>query len=324
MRAMPRATVIVCTHNRAAQLAPTIVPAATQAAALGAEVLVVDNASTDATATVLAELIAAGTPALRTVHEPTLGLSHARNRGMRETGSPLLVFLDDDAVPRPGWLAALLAPFAESGVWGVGGRIALGFTVPPPAWLSFELHGALSAYDLGEHDLTVRYGKANYPHGGNMALRADAARIAGGFSSEFGLQGRRQLQHEETDLFYRLEHTGGEIRYAASAVVDHQIAGDRLTPDWFLARHWYGGQSAAHFILRNRGLLRALWRLQWWYGKHLLQLPYHPKPPLDGARLAAECRRREALGYLVELARLLPALPGWRGNGDASPAPVHH
>src|SRR5262249_23214368 len=69
---------------------------------------------------------------VRAMHEPRLGLSLARNRGLGEARGPIVAYLDDDAVPRPGWLAALLAPYRDPHVVAVGGRIVLRFPGPPP------------------------------------------------------------------------------------------------------------------------------------------------------------------------------------------------
>ena len=307
-----QASVVICTRDRAAVVGRAIDGALAEARAAGGEVLVVDNGSTDGTATLLAALAARHAPVLRVTREPEVGLSAARNRGLAEMRGAVAAFLDDDAVPRPGWLAALCAPFRDPRVACAGGRILLRFQTPPPAWLTPALHPALSAYDLGDAPRTVRYGEANYPYGANVAFRRDAARACGGFSTRVGLRGDLQLQHEETDLCYRLERGGGEVRYAPAAVVDHLISPDRLTPAWFLARHARGGESAAIFILRNRGVLRALWRVRWLYARDLLARPYTPRDPVDAARLVRECRRREALGYLAGLARALPRLRALR------------
>ena len=298
-------SVAVCTHNRAHLLAAAVAAALPQTTALGGELLLVDNASTDATPAVAAAL-AARHPGVRVVHEPRLGLSAARNRALAETRAPIVAFLDDDAPPRPGWLAALLEAFDAPEVVCAGGRIALAFDSSPPPWLSAALHGALSAYDLGAVPMAVRYGKATYPFGGNIAFRVEAARAAGGFSELIGLRGRHQLLHEETDLCYRLEHAGGLIRYAPAAVVDHQIGTDRLSPGWMLRRYYHGGESTAVFILRNRGVARAVWRVWWQYADALARLPYDPREPIDPERFAAECRRREALGYVASLLRSVP------------------
>lgn len=314
------ATVAICTHDRAAVIGRSVEAALVEARACGAELLVVNNASSDATPALLAELEARHAPRLRVVEEPCLGLSAARNRALAEARGDVVAFLDDDAVPRPGWLAGLLAPYAERRVVSVGGRILLHFPLPPPPWLTPPLFPALSAFDLGNEPRRISYGRADYPYGANISFRVAAARAEGGFSTRVGLRGGTQLQHEETDLCYRLERAGGEIRYAPGAIVDHWIFAERLTPAWFLARHWQGGQSAAIFILRNRGLLRALWRIRWLYARHLLRTPYVPREPIDPARLAAECRRREALGYVTGLARALPRLRALRR--EAAPVPA--
>jgi glycosyltransferase involved in cell wall biosynthesis len=301
-------TVVICTHNRADLVERSVDAALAQTRALGGEVVVVDNASTDDTPAVLGRLCARHDDGLRAVHEPRLGLSVARNRGLAEARAGVVAYLDDDAVPRPGWADALLAPYADPRVVAVGGRIVLRFPGEPPAWLSRELHSALSAYDAGGAPRPIRYGEATYPFGANISFRASAARDAGGFSATVGPLGRHQLVHDETDLCYRLEHAGGVVWYAPDAVVDHHVVPERLTPHWMLRRHWTGGQSAAVFILRNRGLARAVWRLWWLYRGALTALPYRVDGDLDADRFARECRRREALGYVTGLARALPRL----------------
>jgi glycosyltransferase involved in cell wall biosynthesis len=314
-----RATVVICTHNRAAVVGRAVTAALAEARACGADVLVVDNASTDDTAPVLAALQREA-PALRIVYEPALGLSTARNRGLAETRGEVAVYLDDDAVPRPGWLVALLAAYDRERVAGVGGRIVVHFPTAPPAWLTPAFHGALSAFDLGERPLRLRgRGDLPFPTGANISFRlADAQRL-GGFSPLVGPRGRRPLVHDETDLCARLDRAGAEIHYAPAAVVDHWVLAERLAPEWFLRRHWESGLSAAVYALRNRSLLRALWGVRW-YGPYAAVVPYKPREPIDAARLLAECQRREALGYLVGLARGMRRLGDLRTDTEARPA----
>lgn len=334
---MVPASIIVCTHNRAAVVGAAVKEALAQAIPVGAEVLVVDNASTDDTPRVLTALRRDSGPQLRLLEEPRLGLSTARNRGLAEARGDVSVFLDDDAIPRAGWLRGLLRPFTDDGVACVGGRIVIRFPHGKPSWFRPELSAALSGFDLGEQPRRVRYGRVGdlYPYGANIAFRASAARAVGGFSSLVGLHGRHLLAHEETDLCYRLEESGWAVHYAPDAVVDHCVSADRLTPEWLLRRHTEGGRSAAVFILRNRGILRAVWRVWWLYRSWLLTRPYTPSDHIDGARLVEECRRREARGYLGGLGggilrvkalrrdrmnALSDGSPGTAAPGDAPPA----
>jgi glucosyl-dolichyl phosphate glucuronosyltransferase len=307
---MVPATVVVCTHDREDLLARAVESARVEAEACGADVLIVENASTDGTPAV-AEALAARHPGrVRVVHEPRLGLSAARNRGLAEARGEVAVYLDDDAEPRPGWLAAILAPYADARVACVGGRIHLRFAVPPPAWLTPALHGAYSAYDLGDAPRRITYRPGDlYPVGANVSFRVADARAIGGFSTWVGPLGRRPLVHDETDLCFRLDQSGREIRYAP-----------RLTPSFLLARYRAGGQSGAVFEVKNRGLWRAIGKLRWYYRPRFTLRPYTPREPIDPARLLAECERQEALGYAAGLARAVFHLRAMRR--EMRPIPV--
>ena len=72
----------------------------------GPELVVVDNASTDGT---WEFLLSIGGPFRRVRNETNLGFAKACNQGAREAGGEYLVFLNNDTVPHPGWLRALMA-----------------------------------------------------------------------------------------------------------------------------------------------------------------------------------------------------------------------
>ena len=317
---MVRASVVICTHNRASIVGRAIAGALAEARPLGAEVIVVDNASTDDTPQVLASLATQAGDTLRIVAEAQVGLSAARNRGLAGARGEVAVFLDDDAVPHPGWLAALLRPYDAPAVACTGGPIHVHFPTPPPAWVTARFHPTLGALDLGAapRRLAQRPGEVS-PSGGNITFRADVARRLGGFSVLMGRAGERHLLHEEADLCQRVVRDGGEIWWVPDALVDHWVLPERLDPRWFLNRFAEGGRSAATCALRNRGLLRALWGVRW-YGPYLAVRPYAPTEPIDPERLLAECQRREALGYLASLVRGIPHIAELRR--DMAPAPV--
>ena len=305
----PAVSVVVCTHDRAQLLDAAIDRLLPQVAAMEAELLVVDNASTDGTAALLARRTRAAGERVRAVHEPQLGLSAARNRGLAEARGDVAVFLDDDARPRDGWLRALVAPYADPRVVGTGGPVMPAYPGPPPPWIRPAIATTLGAHDLGRE--TRPYPVGTYPQGGNMSFRIAAAQAAGGFSLAMGLRGGRQLGHEETDLACRLVRDGGVLVYAADAMADHDVFPERLRPAWLLDRQRSNGESSALFVLRNFGARRALGWLRWHHRPHLLQRRYVPAEPIDAERMLAEFHRREALGYVRGLFRglLLPGPP---------------
>ena len=319
---MVSATVVeVCTPTARDLLARAVDGALGEVAAYDADLLIVENASTDRTPAVAAELAARHPGRVRVAHEPRLGLSAARNRGLAEARGEIAVYLDDDAIPRPGWLAALLAPYADARVACVGGRIHLHFAVPPPPWLTPALHPTFSAYDLGDRPRRLTYRPGDlYPYGANISFRVADALALGGFSTWVGPLGRRPLVHDETDLCFRIDQTGREIHYAPDAEIDHWVFAERLTPGYLLARSRAGGQSGAFFEVKNRGLWRALGKLRWYYRPRFTLRPYAPREPIDAARFTRECERQETLGYLAGLVRAALHLRAMRR--EMRPIPV--
>ena len=302
-------SVVVTTHNRAGILARCVRATLEEVRRHpGAELLVVDNASSDDTPAVLADLQRAEGSPLRTVHEPRLGASHGRNTGLAAAQGDLIAFLDDDAVPRRGWLAALIAPFADAAIAGVGGPLILRLSAPPPVWFTPDFHEAAGLYDLGSVRRRVHHrGGEWYPPSANLGLRTRDVIREGGFCDVLGPHGTRHFVHEDADLCARIDRHGGEIHYVPDAIVDHWIVPGKLTPQYFLDHHTCFGEGAAVFALRNRSLPRILWGLRW-YARYLAAVPYRPEEPIDPVRLLRECQRREALAYLRTLARRLPHL----------------
>lgn len=118
------AVVIIPHHNDVARLGRCL-------AALGAEdrtgvdIVVVDNASTVSLDTVMA-----GNPGVRFTTEAGRGAALARNRGVAESRAGVLIFLDADCVPAPGWLAAARVAAGRADI--VGGMIDVFDETPPP------------------------------------------------------------------------------------------------------------------------------------------------------------------------------------------------
>ncbi len=115
----PLITVAICTRNRAALLEKAVRSVLEQMTPC-AEILIVDNGSSDNTE-LLAANFAAAEPRVKFFSERQTGLSVARNSALRVATGQWVIFLDDDALAEPGWLAAyeffsLACPMKKSSV----------------------------------------------------------------------------------------------------------------------------------------------------------------------------------------------------------------
>ncbi len=102
-----RATIVIPVYNRRDDLRECLLALPKEALQTrDCEVVVVDDGSTDGAAA----MVAAEFPYVRLARtDGNSGPAHARNIGSRMGRGALVVYLDSDAVPEPGWLDALLA-----------------------------------------------------------------------------------------------------------------------------------------------------------------------------------------------------------------------
>src|SRR5215470_13364473 len=118
-------SVIVCTRNRATQLATALNHWARLAPKSSWEIILVDNGSTDLTPQVIANA-QQRISVSRAVLETRIGLGAARDRGWREARGAIVAFTDDDCYPSPGYVDDLVEAFRCSPDVGyMGGRILL-------------------------------------------------------------------------------------------------------------------------------------------------------------------------------------------------------
>jgi GT2 family glycosyltransferase len=241
------ASVVICTRNRAALLRRLLSSLATERVEARWEVVVVANDCSDDTARVVPALADLFPVPLRLEHESRRGVAHARNRGLDTAAGTLLLFLDDDATCRPGWLAAHLAGFEDGRVVGTGGRIVPALPPEAPAWFVAEsmerIGGPAARYDFGDSILDVgAVSRRPPPFGANMGIRRSALSVVGRFRTDLGW-GSTMIVGEDTELMVRLEEQGGRLIYVPAAAVDHHIGLERCNRDYFT--RWYLGFGRA-------------------------------------------------------------------------------
>lgn len=240
-------SVIICTLHRPAFLRKCLEAVASLHPAAD-EVLVVDNTQGDQETEGIARSFSA-----RYIVEPTAGLSYARNRGLAESSSDVVAFIDDDAIPNEDWLGFLLEPFKDSQVAAATGRI-----VPLQ---SRSVEGSQEARSVSRKD-THWFEIATFGglgRGCNMALRRAACSGWTAFDERLGRGAPFQIA-EENYAFASLLSLGYSAVYLPSAIVKHAPHTHRSVDQVARNSFAYWLLLFSEFPARRFDLLRFLFR----------------------------------------------------------------
>lgn len=204
-------SVIVCTRNRSEALARLLEQLEHLVVPDGVrwELIVVDNASTDSTASMLASL--QSRLPMRVVHERVPGLSRARNTGIAAARGDLLLFTDDDCLPDARWLVTIRDEFSRAPSLDVlGGRVELFDQRDRPTTTR-------TSRERGE--ISVAFNLDGII-GCNLAVRRSALAAIGPFDVGLG-GGTGAGAGEDVDFVYRSLRAGLRVEYSPDALVYH-------------------------------------------------------------------------------------------------------
>jgi GT2 family glycosyltransferase len=220
------ASIVIPVHNRAPLTKRCL--DAVLATAEGCEVVVVDDGSTDSTES----LLAGYGEAIEIVRlAPNRGYAEACNEGARRAGGNLLVFLNNDTEPQPGWLGALTRHAAEwPGAAVVGAKLLYPTGAVQHAGVVIGQDGYphnLYAGFPSEHPAVNRSRPLQAVTGACMLVRRGAFEAVGGFDAGF------HNSLEDVDLCLRVGEQGGETRYCHEATVVHLESASRGRLDRF-------------------------------------------------------------------------------------------
>ena len=249
---LPTATVVVCvyTEQRWDDIVAAVASVLAQDVPVAQVLVVVDH-----NPALLARAGRTFTAPVRVLpNAQRQGLSGARNTAVAAAAGDVVVFLDDDAAARPGWLRALLAPYADPTVVAVGGVAHPRFPAGRPALLPA---GGRGPDATGELDWIVGCTYTGQPTaqaevrnlmGCNMSVRRAVFGQVGGFAEDLGRIGRNPLGCEETEFCIRARQTLGRaarILFEPAAQVDHRVGDDRVRWGYLRRRSWSEGLSKA-------------------------------------------------------------------------------
>jgi len=217
----PAITVVIVSYNSAPALEATL-PALKRELRDTDEVIVVDNASQDNTVALTGELM----PAAKVVETGgNLGFAAGCNRGAEQAKSPLVCFLNPDAVPQPGWRDAIGEPATRPE------------NEQPAAWQALVASdGGQSINSAGGvlHFTGIAWAGDKTPPGNRPGFLSGACLVmdrekflqTGGFAEDYF------LYHEDVDLSLRLILEGGKLEVIPDAIVDHDYEFHKGAAKW--------------------------------------------------------------------------------------------
>jgi N-acetylglucosaminyl-diphospho-decaprenol L-rhamnosyltransferase len=221
-------SVVIVAFNSRAAVERTLPPLLEQLSPAD-ELVVVDNGSSDGSADAVARLA----PGALLIRNPdNAGFAAACNTGVEAAAGDLVVLLNPDAVPAPGFCEAIRRPLADERGWAAwmglvtmdGGRLVnsaggvVHFT--GIAWAGAA--GRLLS-EAGERAREVAFAS-----GACLAVRRDTWLAAGGFPPEFF------MYCEDVDLSLRLRLAGGRLGCEPAARVDHAYEFAKGAAKWRL------------------------------------------------------------------------------------------
>jgi GT2 family glycosyltransferase len=220
---MPRTlSIVIPSHNRPDLLQRCLV-SVREHAPPDTEVLVVDDASTDAVVTRTASAFLS-VRVLRLAHNR--GFCAAVNAGIAATGGEIVELLNDDTEVTAGWAEAALKPFADPTVGAVTPLVLFG---PPGADRCERVDSAGDRYHpcgiagkrghgeiLGDSHL--RPGFVFGASGSSSFFRREALLQVGGFAEEL------VAYFDDVDLSFRLHQAGYRIWYEPGSRVYHRVS----------------------------------------------------------------------------------------------------
>jgi glycosyltransferase involved in cell wall biosynthesis len=265
-----RVSIAISTANRAPHLELTLralsdvkVPPD-----LPCELLIIDNGSTDHTADVVRQSGLKSMP-VRYILEPKRGLSHARNRALKEAIGDILLFTDDDIRPPENWIEGMCAPILSGEAHMVAGGVRLAPHLMRP-WMSPNHLGWLAS----THYIDPLAPQAVV--GANMAFSREVLQKVPSFDTELGA-GALGVG-EETLFAKQLREAGYHIAPALDVAVEHHPDESRLLRSSWLDSAAKRGRTQAYLTyhwrhemvqLPQRLYAITLARLMYWRSRRM-------------------------------------------------------
>lgn len=240
-------SVIIPTFNRKEVLKKALEAYRLQTAAdCIREVIVVDDGSTDDTASVVRQIAARSSFEIRYLSQSNKGPAAARNVGIKQADGDIILFTDDDIIPSASLVAEHLNshtknPALQVAVLGhVGWAPEIGAT---PFMLWYGSDGPLFSY---AHFAVGKQLEFTDFYSCNVSLKTEFLRSSGGFDEDFKI-----AAYEDTELAFRLKKAKMQLVYNPRALAYHM---QRVSFDEACKRVWKTSPAEAVFRQKEAGI----------------------------------------------------------------------
>lgn len=293
---VPLISAVLCTWNRCELLDGALAALTSQEEAPPHEVIIVNNASTDATRDVVMRYAEAH-PQVRYVEEPRAGVSYARNTGLEAARGALIAFTDDDIRVDRHWIRSLAAAseqYPDAGC--IGGPVLPEPSGSPPPWLTRAHWAPLGIQDYDPKPFRVDANRPICMVGANLAVRRKVVDAIGPFDPAVQRIGNGIGSTEDHQYHLRLWEAGVHGVYDPRVIVNAVIAPERVSKRYH--RAWHFG----HGVHLSRMRLPELESSRW----SVLGVPAHliRQAADDFASMASALFRRDTVAAFAFEVRL--------------------
>jgi glycosyltransferase involved in cell wall biosynthesis len=239
--ATPKVSVVVASYNGGRTL-PACLESLEHLNYPNYEVILVDDGSTDDTAQ-----IAARYPRVRTIYQPNLGLSAARNAGISAATGEIVAFTDSDCRADDDWLYFVVGDLLKTDACAIGGH---NFPPPDENWVA----GAVAVSPGAPAHVMLTDREAEHIPGCNMAFWKWALDAIHGFDPIYRAAG------DDVDVCWRLLQHGWKIAFSHAGFVWHYR---RNTAGAYLKQQRGYGVAESLLRLKHPEYFNSLGGMRW-------------------------------------------------------------
>lgn len=232
-------SIIISTYNHAAPLQQCLDSLTKQIANQKSfEVIIVNNRSTDETPKVISQF-AKNTSNFKSINEPKLGLSFARNTGAKYARGQYLSFIDADAIAPKHWVKNIINAISQKTYHIFGGPIYPYYTTHKPNWFK-------DSYETRTHGKKARQLQPNeYLSGSNFIIKKSLFNRLGKFDHSLGIKGKTRFVGEETAMQKKARlNKKIAIYYDPQLKVKHFVPAHKMTLFYQAKAYFLLGQSS--------------------------------------------------------------------------------